>query len=358
MTPPPDEHSVRIEPHGRTLRLMPGQPILEAALSAGLNLPHSCKSGHCGSCRARLLAGAFHYPNGPPLGITAEEAQRGQILLCQARADSDLTVQARLIASVADVEIKTLPCRIARLRPLAPDVMQLWLRLPAVERLRFHPGQYLDVLLENGRRRSFSIASPPHDSELIELHVRRVNGGGFSERLFGAAAGVGGGAPLAAGSLLRIEGPIGQFSYRQGSDPVLMVAGGTGFAPLKSMLRHVLETGIRRDLHFYWGARHTQDLYEEALALEWARRHPQLKFTAVLSEASAAEAAHHRAGWVHEAVLADYPDLARFEVYAAGPPAMIEAMRTHFPRHGLSAERLYFDSFDYAPDARPTPTAS
>ena len=349
------EHSVRIEPHGRTLRVTPGQPILQAALSAGLNLPHSCKSGHCGSCRARLLAGAIHYPNGPPLGITAEEVGRGDILLCQARAHSDLTVQARLIASVADVEIKTLPCRIARLTPLAPDVMQLWLRLPAVERLRFHPGQYLDVLLENGRRRSFSIASPPHDSEALELHVRRVNGGGFSERLFGAAAGVG---SLGTGALLRIEGPIGQFSYREGVGPVLMVAGGTGFAPLKSMLRHVLETGIRRDIHFYWGARHTQDLYEEALVLEWLRRHPQLKFTAVLSEASAAEAAHHRAGWVHEAVLADYPDLARFEVYAAGPPAMIEAMRTHFPRHGLSTERLYFDSFDYAPDARPPPAAS
>jgi len=344
----PEEHSVRIEPHGRTLRVTPGQPILQAALSAGLNLPHSCKSGHCGSCRARLLAGAIHYPDGPPLGITAEEVGRGDILLCQARADSDLTVRARLIASVADVEIKTLPCRIARLTPLAPDVMQLWLRLPAVERLRFHPGQYLDVLLENGRRRSFSIASPPHDSEALELHVRRVNGGGFSERLFGAAAGVG---SLGTGALLRIEGPIGQFSYREGLGPVLMVAGGTGFAPLKSMLRHMLETGIRRDLHLYWGARHTQDVYEEALVLEWVRRHPQLKFTAVLSEASAAEAAHHRAGWVHEAVLADYPELARFEVYAAGPPAMIEAMRTHFPRHGLSTERLYFDSFDYAPDA-------
>ena len=351
----PEEHSVRIEPHGRTLRVTPGQPILQAALSAGLNLPHSCKSGHCGSCRARLLAGAIHYPDGPPLGITAEEVGRGDILLCQARADSDLTVRARLIASVADVEIKTLPCRIARLTPLAPDVMQLWLRLPAVERLRFHPGQYLDVLLENGRRRSFSIASPPHDSEALELHVRRVNGGGFSERLFGAAAGVG---SLGTGALLRIEGPIGQFSYREGLGPVLMVAGGTGFAPLKSMLRHVLETGIRRDLHLYWGARHTQDVYEEALVLEWVRRHPQLKFTAVLSEASAAEAAHHRAGWVHEAVLADYPELARFEVYAAGPPAMIEAMRTHFPRHGLSTQRLYFDSFDYAPDARPPPAAS
>ena len=351
----PEEHSVRIEPHGRTLRVTPGQPILQAALSAGLNLPHSCKSGHCGSCRARLLAGAIHYPDGPPLGITAEEVGRGDILLCQARADSDLTVRARLIASVADVEIKTLPCRIARLTPLAPDVMQLWLRLPAVERLRFHPGQYLDVLLENGRRRSFSIASPPHDSEALELHVRRVNGGGFSERLFGAAAGVG---SLGTGALLRIEGPIGQFSYREGLGPVLMVAGGTGFAPLKSMLRHMLETGIRRDLHLYWGARHTQDVYEEALVLEWVRRHPQLKFTAVLSEASAAEAAHHRAGWVHEALLADYPDLARFEVYAAGPPAMIEAMRTHFPRHGLSTQRLYFDSFDYAPDARPPPAAA
>ena len=351
----PEEHSVRIEPHGRTLRVTPGQPILQAALSAGLNLPHSCKSGHCGSCRARLLAGAIHYPDGPPLGITAEEVGRGDILLCQARADSDLTVRARLIASVADVEIKTLPCRIARLTPLAPDVMQLWLRLPAVERLRFHPGQYLDVLLENGRRRSFSIASPPHDSEALELHVRRVNGGGFSERLFGAAAGVG---SLGTGALLRIEGPIGQFSYREGLGPVLMVAGGTGFAPLKSMLRHMLETGIRRDLHLYWGARHTQDVYEEALMLEWVRRHPQLKFTAVLSEASAAEAAHHRAGWVHEALLADYPDLARFEVYAAGPPAMIEAMRTHFPRHGLSTQRLYFDSFDYAPDARPPPAAA
>ncbi|TLZ05631.1 MAG: 2Fe-2S iron-sulfur cluster binding domain-containing protein [Gammaproteobacteria bacterium] len=344
-----------MEPHGRTLRVTPGQPILQAALSAGLNLPHSCKSGHCGSCRARLLAGAIHYPDGPPLGITAEEVGRGDILLCQARADSDLTVRARLIASVADVEIKTLPCRIARLTPLAPDVMQLWLRLPAVERLRFHPGQYLDVLLENGRRRSFSIASPPHDSEALELHVRRVNGGGFSERLFGAAAGVG---SLGTGALLRIEGPIGQFSYREGLGPVLMVAGGTGFAPLKSMLRHMLETGIRRDLHLYWGARHTQDVYEEALVLEWVRRHPQLKFTAVLSEASAAEAAHHRAGWVHEALLADYPDLARFEVYAAGPPAMIEAMRTHFPRHGLSTQRLYFDSFDYAPDARPPPAAA
>jgi CDP-4-dehydro-6-deoxyglucose reductase len=343
----PKDYQVRIEPHGRTLRVAPGQAVLEAALASGLNLPHSCKSGHCGSCRARLLAGGTHYPDAMPLGITPEEAREGQILLCQARADSDLIVEARLIASVADVEIKTLPCRIERLKRLAPDVMQVFLRLPAVERLRFQAGQYLDVLLDGGRRRAFSIASPPHDSELIELHVRRVDGGGFTERLFGAAPS----PTLATGSLLRVEGPMGQFSYREGARPALMVAGGTGFAPLKSMLRHVLETGIRRDIHFYWGARHAQDIYEEALVLGWMRRHPQLRFTAVLSEATAAEASHHRVGWVHEAVLADYPDLAPFEVYAAGPPAMIEAMRAGFPRHGLPAERLYFDSFDYAPDS-------
>ncbi|MBV8145071.1 MAG: 2Fe-2S iron-sulfur cluster binding domain-containing protein [Gammaproteobacteria bacterium] len=347
---------MRIEPHGRTLQVREDQPVLEAALSAGLNLPHSCKSGHCSSCRARLIAGEIRYPGPRPAGLSAEEERSGQILLCQARARSDLIVEARLIAAVADVEIKTLPCRIAGLTPLAPDVMQVLLRLPSVERLRFHAGQYLDVLLPGGKRRSFSIASPPHDSELIELHVRRVSGGGFTERLFGAASGSE--APLGVGSLLRIEGPIGQFTYRDGHRPALLIAGGTGFAPLKSILRHVLETGVERDIHFYWGARQEQDVYEQARVLEWVQRHPRLCFTAVLSEATAAEAAHHRVGFVHEAVLADHPDLREFEVYAAGPPAMIEAVRAGFPRHGLPAGRLYFDSFDYAPDVAMPPKVS
>ena len=340
------EFSVRIEPHGRTLRVAARQSVLEAALAAGLNLPHSCKSGHCGSCRARLVAGAVHYPNGPPLGLSAAEAAAGEVLLCQARPAAPLTVQARLIASVGEVEIKTLPCRIERLERLAADVMQVWLRLPAVEALPFQPGQYLDVLLEGGRRRSFSIASPPHDSTLIELHVRRVSGGGFTERLFG------GGTPLRPGALLRIEGPIGQFTYRAGETPVIMIAGGTGFAPLKSMLRHALEHGSRRRIHLYWGARQAEDLYEEARVLEWLARYPQLSFTAVLSEATAGAAAQRRLGLVHEAVLADHPRLEDFEVYAAGPPAMIEALRAGLPRHGLPAGRLYFDSFDYAPDER------
>ncbi|MBV8784060.1 MAG: 2Fe-2S iron-sulfur cluster binding domain-containing protein [Gammaproteobacteria bacterium] len=335
-----------MDPHGRLLSVRPGQPVLEAALDAGLNLPHSCKSGHCGSCRAQLLAGRIAYPNGRPLGISPEEERAGGVLLCQARALSDLSLRARLIASVADVQIKTLPCRIDRLVRLAPDVLQVWLRLPAVEQLPFQPGQYLDVLLEDGRRRSFSIASPPHDSARLELHVRRVAGGDFTARLFGADP------PLEAGSLLRIEGPVGQFVYRAGSGPMVLIAGGTGFAPIKSILRHVLEKGIARPVHLYWGARTAADLYEDAQVLEWMHRHAgQLSYCAVLSEGAPA-AAHHRRGWVHEALFADHPDLSAFEVYAAGPPALIEALRALGPRHGLPPERLYFDSFDYAPDSR------
>lgn len=330
-------------PGGRSFIVKPGQTVLEASLDAGLNLPHSCKSGHCSSCRARLVSGEIHYPRGRPIGISEAEADAGLVLLCQAHARSRLVVEARRIASLASVEIKTLPCRIERLERLAPDVMQVFLRLPAVERLVFQPGQYLDVLLDDGRRRSFSIASPPHDADLIELHVRYVAGGGFTERLFSS---------MRVGSLLRIEGPIGQFVYQHASHPMLLVAGGTGFAPLKSILRHILERGPPRDVHLFWGARTAADIYEEALVLDWMQRHPGLRFTAVLSDAAASGQPHHRHGLVHETVLAEYPRLHAHEIYTAGPPAMIEAIRADFPRHGLAEDRLHFDSFDYAPDAQ------
>jgi CDP-4-dehydro-6-deoxyglucose reductase, E3 len=334
-------HEVRLVPGGRTFKVRHGQNVLDASLAAGLNLPHSCKSGHCSSCRARLISGQIEYPRGRPAGITAQEAAGGMVLLCQARALSPLVVEARRIASVDSVEIKTLPCRIERLSRLAPDVMQVFLRLPAVERLTFQAGQYLDVLLDDGRRRSFSIASPPHDAEPLELHVRHVPGGGFTDRLFGS---------MRAGALLRIEGPIGQFVYEDDARPALFIAGGTGFAPIKSMLRHLLErSGGTRDMHLYWGARAPVDVYEEALVLEWVRRHPSLRFTAVLSEAQRAVEPHHRLGFVHEVVLSEHPRLDAHEVYAAGPPAMIEAIRSLYPRHGLPEGRLHFDSFDYAP---------
>jgi CDP-4-dehydro-6-deoxyglucose reductase len=215
--------------------------------------------------------------------------------------------------------------------------MGLYLRLPAAEVFHFEAGQYIDVMLPGGRRRSFSIASPPHDSRLLELHVRRVAGGEFSAPLFDAGA---------HSALLNIEGPLGQFTYRPGSEPMLLVGGGTGLAPLLSILRHVAETGIERDMTLYWGVRSERDLYAGAVLEKLAAR---LRYVPVLSEPSPAWQGAR--GWVHEAVLGDVGDLERYAVYAAGPPAMIAAVRREFGLRGVAAARLFFDSFDYSPDA-------
>jgi CDP-4-dehydro-6-deoxyglucose reductase, E3 len=315
----------------------PEQSLLDAALDASLNLPHSCKGGNCGSCRARLLRGEIHYPNGPPLGLSESEAADGFVLMCQARARSDLLIETCEITSPDQALIKRLPARIERALPLSHDVMGLYLRLPAAEAFHFEAGQYIDVMLPGGRRRSFSIASPPHDSRLLELHVRRVAGGEFSAPLFDAGT---------RSALLNIEGPLGQFAYRPGTAPMLLVGGGTGLAPLLSILRHVAENGIGRDMTLYWGVRSERDLYAHDLLEKPAAR---FRYVPVLSEPSPAwEGAR---GWVHEAVLENIGDLERYDVYAAGPPAMIAAVRREFGRRGVEASRLFFDSFDYAPDA-------
>lgn len=329
---------LRIEPHGRTVDVRQDQTLLDAALSSGLNLPHSCRSGHCASCRARLRSGNIHYPHGRPLGLSAGEAAAGEILLCQARAASpELVIEARSIARAGEAEIRNLPCRIERHALLAPDVMQVFLRLPATEQVAFQPGQYLDVLLDGGQRRSFSLACPPHDARPLEIHARRVAHGRFTEQLFGR---------MRDGALLRIELPIGQFAYRHEDGPLILVAGGTGFAPIKSMLRHIFERGPARDAHFFWGARSRVDLYQDTWLRDFQRAHPQLRYTPVLSDETVAG---YEQGLVHAAVLRHYPRLAGHVIYAAGPPQMIEAMRSEFPVVGLDTDRLHFDSFDYAP---------
>jgi CDP-4-dehydro-6-deoxyglucose reductase len=328
-------HTVRIVPHGRSISVPEDLPVLAAAQLAGLPLPHSCRSGRCGSCRARLLSGRIEYPAGPPLGLSAQEHQQGYVLLCQALARSDLVVEARPVQSAATAEIKTLPSRISRRVQLAPDVMQLLLRVPAVESMEFLAGQYLDVLLDGGLRRSYSVANAPQAGSQFELHVRHVPGGAFSDPLF---------STLREGALLKIEGPLGRFTYQGGAGPQLFIAGGTGFAPIKAMLGQALREESSADLHLYWGARDAAGIYEAQLVRDWAARHARLTVNTVLSEASGAQ----RAGWVHEAVLQDHPDLAAFAIYAAGPPAMIAAIRHSFPGHGARPEQLYLDSFDYA----------
>jgi CDP-4-dehydro-6-deoxyglucose reductase len=318
----------------------PDQSLLDAALGASLNLPHSCKSGNCGSCRARLLQGEVHYPNGPPLGLSDAEAAEGFVLMCQARARSDLCIEIHQVTTPEQALIKRLPARIERTSSLSHDVKGLYLRLPAAESFRFEAGQYLDIMLSGGRRRSFSIASPPHCPGLLELHVRRAAGGEFSARLFDKD-------PLNA--LLTIEGPLGQFVYRPSAAPMLLVGGGTGIAPLLSILRHVIENGTERDMTLYWGVRSERDLYAHAALEELAARPPQrLRYVPVLSEPSPEWPGSR--GFVHEAVLKDIDALDAYDVYAAGPPAMIAAVRKEFGKRGVSADRLFFDSFDYAPD--------
>jgi CDP-4-dehydro-6-deoxyglucose reductase len=323
----------------------PDQSLLDAALGASLNLPHSCKSGNCGSCRARLLQGEIHYPNGPPLGLSETEVADGFMLLCQARARSDLSIETYEVTTPDQALIKRLRARIERALPLSHDVMGLYVRLPVAETFRFEAGQYIDVMLSGGRRRSFSIASPPHDSRFLELHVRRVAGGEFSERLFDEDP---------QNALLTIEGPLGQFAYRPGIAPMLLVGGGTGLAPLLSILRHVIDSGIERGMTIYWGVRSERDLYAHAALEDLAQRCPangrpaRLRYVPVLSEPSSEWRGSR--GFVHEAVLKDIDDLEKYDVYAAGPPAMIAAVRSEFGRRGVAASRLFFDSFDYAPD--------
>jgi CDP-4-dehydro-6-deoxyglucose reductase, E3 len=336
---------VTIVPTGESFAADAGESVLAAALRAGLNLPHSCKGGHCASCRARLLSGTTTYPTRElPPGITAEEAAERFVLLCQAQAVTDIAVETREMRPVPDVEVKSLPSRIDRMERLADDVMAVFLKLPAVEDLHYRAGQYVDFILSGGRRRSFSLASAPTDGKLLEVHVRRASSSGFTGQLFDT---------MRAGTLLRVEGPLGQFWFR-GDSPrhAVMIGGGTGYAPLRSMLRHLLAIGDRRPITLYWGARTTQDLYEHNWLSSVAAIRAAFDYRPVLSDPQAEESPWSgRVGLVHEAALADLGgDLTRYDVYASGPPAMVEAIRHTFVERGLPRAQLFFDSFDYAPD--------
>ncbi|SEO99019.1 CDP-4-dehydro-6-deoxyglucose reductase [Luteibacter sp. UNC138MFCol5.1] len=334
--------TVTLTSSGKRFDAADGETVLEAAQRAGIALPYSCRGGVCGSCKATLVEGACSYPRNPPVALSATARLHHAILLCQAVPEGDIAIQAREIASVEDIPHRRLEVEVVERAALAPDVVGVWLQPLDGDRLNWLPGQYLDVILEDGRHRPFSIASGPRPDGRIELHVRHVPGGGFTSWVYES---------LQVGDRLTIEAPLGTFVPREDSErPMLFVAGGTGFAPVKAIVEHFIALGTRRPMHVYWGARSVADLYLADLATGWTRDVPTIRFIPVLSDPEEAQASGLREGLVHEAVLEDHPDLSAFDLYMSGPPAMIAAGRELFIDANLPEDRLYFDSFDVAPD--------
>ncbi len=333
-------YHVTLQPSGHEFQVGENEAVLDAALrEKGYALPYGCRNGTCGSCMATILSGAVRYPEGRPAGLSEREQAEGKALLCQALPCSDLVIEAREVKT-GDIAVKTLPCRVEKRELLAPDVMRLYLKLPNTERLQFLAGQYVDILLADGRRRGFSLANPPHADDLLELHVRQVPGGFFTGYVF---------ERMKDKALLRFQGPLGTFFLREDSPrPIILIGGGTGFAPLKGMLEHAFHIGLNRSLHLYWGVRAKVDLYLDELPRRWAEEQPNFHYTPVLSEPRPEDRWEGRTGWVHEAVAADLPDLSGYDVYMSGPPPMIAAAKSAFAAQGLPVEQLFYDSFEFS----------
>lgn len=335
-------YTVRIEPSGHELMAEPGETILEAALREGFHLPYSCRNGACGTCKGRLLSGRVSHRPYEPKALSEADRLAGKALFCRAVPEESVVIEAREVGAAKGIMIKTLPCRVARMEKLAPDVMALYLKLPQNERLQYLAGQYIDILLKDGRRRGFSLANAPVQDELLELHIRHVPGGLFSGHVF---------TDMKERALLRFEGPLGTFFVREESTaPIILVAGGTGFAPMKAILEQAFACSTTRTFHLYWGARNRPDLYLHALVEQWVQTKPNFRYTPVLSMPVAEDNWHGHTGYVHTVVAADYPDLQGYEVYASGPPQMIDAVQSTLLAQGLSEDALYYDAFNYAKD--------
>jgi CDP-4-dehydro-6-deoxyglucose reductase len=340
----PTGHEVRLEPSGNSFRVAPGETILEAALRQNVGLPYGCRNGACGACKGVLRAGSLEYGDYQERALHASEKAAGKALTCCTRPLSDITLEVRELNGARDLAIRTLPCRVERALKPAEDVVVMYLKLPAGERLQFLAGQYIDILMKDGKRRSFSLANAPHDDQFLQLHIRKTPGGAFSRYVF---------EEMKERAILRFEGPLGTFYLREDSDkPMIFVAGGTGFAPIKAQIEHLLHHGDDRPMVLYWGARAKKDLYLPELPMRWAAEHPGFSYVPVLSDAMPEDAWDGRTGFVHQAVLDDFPSLSGYQVYACGAPAMTDLARKTFVEQGLSDEEFYCDAFTPSVDPK------
>jgi CDP-4-dehydro-6-deoxyglucose reductase len=327
---------ITIQPSGHQFSIEASDTILESALRHGYTLPYSCRDGVCGACKGRVLQGQVDYGSGSAL--TDTDKADGYALFCCSKPLSDLVIESFEVSEVGNIQIKTMPCRVYSMEKPAVDVMILKLKLPANERLQFLAGQYIDILLKDQKPRSFSLANAPHNDEFLELHIRNIEGGAFTQHVFNE---------MKERDILRFKGPLGTFFLREDSDmPIIFVASGTGFAPIKAIIEHALYIGIKRPMHFYWGARRLSDLYMLDMARHWEAQ--GIKFTPVLSDALPEDGWQGRCGFVHRAVLEDYSDLSGHVVYACGAPVVVEAAHTDFTTtRGLPNTSFFSDAFTF-----------
>ncbi|HEX4880337.1 MAG TPA: CDP-6-deoxy-delta-3,4-glucoseen reductase [Limnobacter sp.] len=331
-------HSVDVLPSQKQFECEPDESILSAALRSNIILPYGCKDGACGSCKADLLEGQVDYGSYQSRALSEDERVRGKLLTCCSKPLGPITIKVRELSGLGDIPVKKMPCRVQSITRPAPDVAILKLQLPANEVLQFLAGQYIEFMLKDGSRRSYSLANAPYQEGGIELHIRHMPGGLFTDHVFGA---------MKEREILRFEGPMGTFFLRDdGRKPVVCLASGTGFAPMKSLLEQAFFKGNDRQFVLYWGGRTKADLYMMELAQAWADQHGNFKFVPVLSEPTPACTWQGRTGFVHHAVMQDFPDLSAHQVYACGAPIVVDSARRDFVAAcGLPEEEFFADSF-------------
>jgi CDP-4-dehydro-6-deoxyglucose reductase len=337
---------ITVQPSGRQFSCDEGETILNAAIRAGVGLPYGCKNGACSSCKGKLLDGDITHGAHQEKALPVKEEQLGFALFCCATPHSDLTIEAREVAGIGEFPVRKMPTRVVKLDKVADDVIVLSLQLPANERLQYLAGQYVEFMLRDGKRRSYSMANAPYKDEYLTLHIRHMPGGLFTDQVFSS---------MKERDILRLEGPLGTFFLREDSDkPMVLLASGTGFAPIKAMIEQSAHTGSLRPITLYWGGRRPQDLYMMALCEEWVRTLPNFKFVPVISNAQPEDQWQGRSGFVHQAVIEDLPDLSAYQVYACGAPIVVEsAQRDFVALCKLPAEEFYADSFTSEADLAP-----
>jgi CDP-4-dehydro-6-deoxyglucose reductase len=332
--------TVTLRPSGRTYPCAPGAAVLKAGLDAGLFLPYSCRSGVCRTCRGRVVEGRVDLGAVHPNYLPESDRAAGLALLCCATPLSDVVIEVTEIDPADAIHPRFMPARVLKVDKPAPDVAIVTLGLPMNEPTVFRAGQYVEFVLKDGRRRSYSIANPPSNDGVrqVELHIRHTPGGAFTDHVFGA---------MQLREIHRIEMPLGSFYLREDSTkPIVMLASGTGFAPIKAIVEASLARGLARPITLYWGGRRRADLYLADLAAAWATAHPHIRFVPVLSEPAPDDAWTGRTGFVHRAVMADFPDLSGHQVYACGAPIVIESARRDFAAQcRLPEDEFFADSF-------------